>query len=256
MHLALVYKLMQAVRETGLAVKVINASYPGVVNAVLGKVGLAPTTGIGELANNIPALRKALASKLDCSLEQVEVQLVMQRYLSHRISRSGDTGGAPFHLTVLVNGENVTRLVDMETIFKLLPTQWKRIGGTPGQMMTAASATVVFDSIVNNIVRTTHAPGPNGLPGGYPVRVAADSVEVVLPDGLTIDQAIRINEDCQRFDGIERIDEEGTVYFADREMSILKTMLDYECRRMPLAEVEDQAKELQAKYLVFASKHQ
>ncbi len=58
-----------------------------------------------------------------------------------------------------------------------------------------------------------------------------------------------------QFDGIEKIDENGTVYFADREMSILKEMFGYECKRMPLSETEDWARELQVKYASFASKY-
>jgi hypothetical protein len=65
-HLHLVYKLMQAVRLSGLqaSVKVLNAMYTDVVHPILGKVGLAPTIGIGDLANNIPALRLSIAWEL------------------------------------------------------------------------------------------------------------------------------------------------------------------------------------------------
>jgi hypothetical protein len=90
-HLTLVYKLMQAVKQVGQAVTVINATYPDVVNAVLGKVNMALTTGVGDLANNIPALRKSIALKLGKPLEQVDVRFFAQRYLSHRISRAGNT---------------------------------------------------------------------------------------------------------------------------------------------------------------------
>ncbi len=253
LHLTLVHKLMQAVKQTGLVIKVINATYPDVVNPVLGKIGLAPTTGIGGLANNVPALRKSIALKLQQPLEQVDVRFFTQRYLSHRISRAGDAGGAPFHLTALVGGKNLTHLLDMETIFDLLSTTFKR---APGHLMTAASAAVVFEGIANDTGKITHAPGPNGLPGGYPVKLHEKSVEVVLPDDLTIEDAIRLNEDCMKFDGIERINESGAVYFSDREMSILKEMFGYECKYMPISEVEDRAMELRAKYVAFASKYQ
>ncbi len=72
---------------------------------------------------------------------------------------------------------------------------------------------------------------------------------MVFPQGLTLEEAIRINEDGQRLDGIEQIDNDGTVYFTERNMAILKEVLGYECRRMPLAEVEGWARELRAKYL-------
>ncbi len=255
LHLTPLYKLMQAVQQTGLAPKVINASYPDVVNPVLSKAGLAPTTGIGDLANNVPALRKSIALKLDQPLERVEVRFVAQHQLSHRISRWGTSGGMPFHLTALINGQNMTHLLDMETIFELLPTKFKRLGGTPGYFMTAASAVTIFEPMVNNTGTITHAPGPNGLPGGYPVQVSEKGVEVILPDDITIEQAIELNEDSQRFDGIEKIDENGTVYFTDKGMSILRETLGYECKQMPISETEERAKELRAKYLEFARKY-
>lgn len=254
-HLTLIYKLMQAVKQTGLPVHVINATYPDVVNQVLGKIALAPTTGIGDLANNIPALRKTISLKLGKPFEDVSVYLFMQRYLSSRISRAGSSGGAPFHLTVMVNGEDVTHLLDMSAIFELLPTTFKRMGGTPGQLMTAASAMTVFAAMASDTEIITHAPGPNGLPGGYPVKVSRDAVEVILPNGLSLEQTIKINEACQHYDGIEHIDETGTVFFRKQEMGILKEMFGYECFRMPISEVEDRAKELQAKFSAFVEKH-
>jgi hypothetical protein len=58
-----------------------------------------------------------------------------------------------------------------------------------------------------------------------------------------------------RFDGIERIESDGTVYFAEKNMAILKETLGYECKRLPLSEVEYRARELYAKYQEFAGKH-
>jgi hypothetical protein len=247
LHLTLVYKLMQAVRASGQVSTVVNAIYPDVVNPVLKKGGLAPTTGIGDLSNNVPALRKAIAMHLNVALEQVEVQLVMARYVSYWMSRRS-VMNAPFHFVALVNGENVTHLLDTAAIFAQLPTTFKRIGGTTGLLMTAASAIVVIEGIVTNAARITHAPGPNGLPGGYPVSVDRQGVSVVLPDDLSMGAALEINEAGLRLDGIEKIDTEGTVYFTEESMAILKETLGYECRQMPLAEVEYRAQELRDRY--------
>ena len=38
-----------------------------------------------------------------------------------------------------------------------------------------------------------HVPGPNGLPGGYPVRLKDGHVELDLPAALTRDEAIAWN---------------------------------------------------------------
>jgi hypothetical protein len=246
--LAPVYKLMQAVSQTGLPIKVLNASYPDVINTVLNRVNMAPLTGIGNIANNIPALRASIALKLQQPLEQVDVRFVAAYSLNHRISRQGDAGDIPFHLTALVNGEDVTHLLDRDTVFDLLPTRFNRSAKGGSQLITAASASVVFQSMVNDREVITHVPGPNGLPGGYPVRVHAQRVEVLLPPGLPLEAAIAINEADLRFDGIERIEQDGTVIFADQYMAPLTNLLGYACHSMPLAEVEQHAQELYERY--------
>lgn len=122
-------------------------------------------------------------------------------------------------------------------------------------LITAASATTVINGMANNTGEIIHAPAPNGLPGGYPVRINAQGGEVILPDDLTLDKAIRLNEEGQRFDGIDKIEQDGTVYFTDKEMTIMKDMLGYECRKMTLLESEDIANQLRLKYIEFAKKY-
>jgi hypothetical protein len=190
-HVLPVLQLMRAVKQTGLPTQVINATYPDVVGPVLHQVGLAPSTGIGDLANNIPALKMSLAVKLHRPVEQIDTRLIAHHYVSRHMTQSGTAHGAPFHLTVLIDGEDVTPLVEMDTVFDLLLTAFKR---TPGPQMTAASAASIFDGLVNESGKIVHAPGPNGRPGGYPVQVGKQGVEVTLPQGLTLEEAIHINQ--------------------------------------------------------------
>jgi hypothetical protein len=207
--------------------------------------------GIGDLANNIPALRKSISLKLGVPVEQIDVRLVAQHHVSYWMSRKGNSDGAPFYFVALENGKDVTSQLSISTLFDQLPKQLKR---APGNLMTATSAVIVFNAIVNNTGQIVHAPGPNGLPGGYPVKVGKDGVQVELPSGLPLDEAISINTTAQQLDGIEKIDDDGTVHFVERHMSILKALLGYECKSMPLADVEDRAQELLAKYAAFTRK--
>jgi hypothetical protein len=247
-HLLLVYKLMQAVQQAGVPAIVVNATYPDVINSVLSQVGLAPLTGVGDLANNIPALRLAVAAELGVLSEQVEVRLIAHHYVSYWMHRTGAAGDAPFRFQALVDGVDVTSKLRPTTLFRALAQQWKRCSGS---LMTAASAAIVFDGLVNDTGKLAHVPGPNGLPGGYPVRVSYQKVQVDLPAKLTLERAISINLVGQQRDGIDHVDEDGTVYFSERNMAILKELLGYECVRMPLVETEERAKELLARYAVF-----
>jgi hypothetical protein len=58
-------------------------------------------------------------------------------------------------------------------------------------------------------------PSPHGRPGGYPVRIEKGEVSLDLPPGVTEEQAIRYNQQQALSDGVERIDDDGTVHFTE-----------------------------------------
>ena len=90
-------------------------------------------------------------------------------------------------------------------------------------------------------------PGPNGLPGGYPVVAGPAGVEVRPPLGLDLAAAIKINEDSHRFDGIDRIEPDGTVIFTSQNADILRDQLGYECYSLAPSEIHPRAEELMRK---------
>jgi len=255
MHLTLVYKLMQAVKLTGLDIKVINSAFPDATHTVLDKVGLAPTIGIGNVANPVPSIRSSIAYRLQRPMKDVTVFFFAQHYVSHYLPRFGTAGGAPYYLKAMVDGEDVTNEVNMEEVFADIPIRFRRSGGRDGQILTASSAVGITLAVADDTGDFMHAPGPSGLPGGYPVQVDRNGGRVVLPKGLTIEEAVRINEEGQRYDGIERIDEDGTVTYAEKSVEIMKKMVGYDCKVMKLEETEEQSKELGQKFMEFTEKY-
>ncbi len=255
MHLTLVYKLMQAVKQTGLDIKVINSAFPDATHTILDKVGLAPTIGIGNVANPVPGIRSSIAYRLGRPMKDVTVYFFAQHYVSHYLPRFGTAGGAPYYLKAVVDGEDVTNDVNMEEVFADIPTRFRRSGGREGQILTASSAAGITLAVTDDTGDFMHAPGPLGLPGGYPVRVNRDGGKVVLPKGLTMEEAVRINEEGQRYDGIDKIDDEGTVTYAEKSVEIMRNMVGYDCKVMKLEETEEQTKELGRKFKEFAGKY-
>ena len=255
MHLVLNHKLMRAVADSGIKTRVVNAAFPDAVGPVLAKVGLAPAIGIGNVANIIPALTHGVAHVTGADVEDVEVRLVAQHYFSHYVPRFGNAGRGAYHLSARVSGRAFDGELDHDAVFAQLDGHLKRIGGVAGQFLTAASAVRVLRAMATDSGILAHAPAPEGLPGGYPVRVYRDSVLLDLDENLDRADAIRINEECQRADGIERIEEDGSVVFTEPEMAIMKSMLGYECRRMALADAPAWAEELAARYAAFAAQY-
>ena len=253
MHLVLNHKLMQAVARSGLDVRVVNAAFPDAVGPVLAKVGLAPTIGVGNVANIVPALTHGVAHLAGKTVADVELRLVAQHYFSHYVPRFGEAGRGAYHLSARVGGQAIE--VDHAALFAQLGGRLKRLGGAAGQLLTASSAVRVLHGMATDSGILAHAPAPGGLPGGYPVRVGRDGGALDLDERLTRADAIALNEACQRADGIERIEEDGTVVFTEPEMAIMKSMLGYECRRMSLADASGHAEELGAKYRAFAAQY-
>ena len=256
MHLTLVYKLMQAVKQTGLDIKVINSAFPDATHPVLDKVGLAPTIGIGNVANPVPAIRASIAHRLGRPLKDVTLYLFAQHYVSHYLPRFGTAGEAPYYLKVMLDGEDITGDLDIDAVFADIPTRFRRPGGRDGQILTASSAVTITLAMADDTGDCTHAPGPSGLPGGYPVRVDKTGGSVILPKELMLEEAIRINEDGQRYDGIDRIDDDGTVHYTESSVTIMKEMLNYDSKLMKLEDTEAQSEELGRKFREFAGKYQ
>lgn len=252
MHLAPAYALMRAVRQSGVRALTVNVAFPDAVNAVLDKVGLAPDVGAGNIANLVPATRSAIALMADEEPDKVRVKLIGQHFFSHFVPRGGLPDEANFHLCYWVNGVEWTGEFSARNIFDRVATHFRRLGGVDGQFLTAASAVKVIESLYGLEETETHAPGPHGLPGGYPVRIGMGKVLLSLPYGIGRSESISANQLGQRQDGIDTIGADGCVSFGVEQMSVMESLLGFFMPRMQVAEAASWAIELGRKYQAFA----
>ena len=257
MHLTLIHELMQAVRAAGSGATVVNASYPDVTHPVLATVGLSPDVGIGNIAIPLVGLRLALADEHDVELDRVQIRAVFHHHVNFKATRTGDPRPAPFHVSAWLGeadrpaaGEPLP--VDPATVFAPLATTHKRSSGPHFQHVTAATAGLVLRALLDGSEVYTHAPGPAGLPGGYPVRIADGVVSLALPEGIDLATAKQINDEGARFDGIERIDADGTVHFRSENAEPLRRYLGYDAAPLRLAESRARSVELMQRFVRFA----
>lgn len=248
MHLTLIYKLMIAVRQSNIKARVINSSYPDVVNPILSKIGLGPYIGIGNVANPVPGIRYSTAHTLKCSPTDIEVRLFAHHAVSYRISRKGSAINIPFHLTIYKNGTDITPSIDLDRILDLLPGQFRRLSGKEGQQMTASSAVSIIKALNSDKMCAVHAPGPFGLEGGYAMLISENSMKINLPADLTIDAAIELNKAGGYFDGIEKIESDGTIWFNMEKMEIMKKIVGYSVRSFNVLDTERYAHLLKKLY--------
>ncbi|MHB1219077.1 MAG: hypothetical protein ACYC1L_12870 [Alphaproteobacteria bacterium] len=243
-HLALTHKLMTALERTGRSPLVINSAYPDVVNVALSRIGRAPTVGTGNIDLLVPAIQHWVASRLRVPMRQVVPYLVAHNFHSSNILLHGTTHDVPFYLKVLVNGSDVTSQFDRKDLIADIP-RLSRIPVAAGAgTIAAGSLTKTVLALINDTGERTHAPGPMGLPGGYPVELSQSDVKIRLPDDIDLAQAIAINEAGQRAEGIARIEADGSIVLTDEARDVLSSVFDLEIERFRPDEAERVAHEL------------
>lgn len=251
MHLTLMHGLMQAVKASGIAAITVNAAFPDAVNPILSRVGLAPDIGVGNVANLIPAVRCSIARLLECAPVDVQVRLYAQHFFSHYVPRGGLPPRASYRLLYEVTDRPVLPRLPAESVFSTVKSEFRRLGGIDGQFLTACSAVTVIEGLFSLTPVRVHAPGPLGLPGGYPVVLCEGRIDVQFSDDCPQDEAVRINSICQSQDGIDEIHCDGSVTYNPQCMAVMQAMLGYSKKTMAIEQSVEFAHELASKYRTF-----
>ena len=255
MHFVPTYKLMQAVKKSGIKTHVVNAAFPDLVNPALGKIGMAPTVGIGNIDNLLCSSRIVAAKMFDVPLRVVTIYMVAPHFFSYYVSRFGKDGGAPYYIKVMIDDRDVTPQINRDEFLANVITIGKRPGGVQANPVVASSVCKIILGMLFDTNELGHAPGPNGLPGGYPIKLSADGVEVFVPEDLTLEEAIRINTEAQSFDGVESIEDDGTVVITKKSADIFKKLFDFDCEVYTVKDCETKAKELDEKFKKWAAQY-
>ena len=237
----LVSKLMKARKEAGITAPVLNHSYPDAVNPVLWRNGLGPLVGAGNLDLTVGEVRRKISVAENIPITEVIVYLIAE----HAIVSQGTRTGVPFLFRALVRDKDITSKFDIDSLISD-----SLINATPADKTSwlnepcvAASAVRNIRAIINDSNEFAHAPGPNGLPGGYPIRISANGVEVVLPGDVTLEEAVKINLDGLRREGVEEIKDDGTVVLTDEAYNTQKELYGLNLREFHFADMEEIAKE-------------
>lgn len=241
-HLTLIYKLMQAVKKSGTNPVVLNNSWPDIVNPMLWGAGLGVLVGGGNLDNIVNEIKRKISVKEDVPMSAVTVYFLCE----HVINVMGVRTGIPYFLKIMIGDKDVTSRYDAASLIsdRLMapcPPEWISWIVHP----EVASSTVKnIMAVLNDTNEFTHSPGPNGLIGGYPMRIGAKGVKIELPEGMTMEQAIKYNTDQAKYEGVEAIKEDGTLIVTEEAYQITKKLLGLECREIKVADTAEWSKEL------------
>lgn len=207
-HLLPAVDLMAAIDAAGIETHVVNASFPDVVNHVLWRhFGHGPTAGAGNVEICAAQTIRYLVDVVKADPSEIHVKLVG----SHALLAYGPGAGVPYRLDVHVGGRDISDSVDLGTMLDWPePISWGKVDVFS---LFGASAVKNVVALAGDVPVRTHVSGPMGMPGGYPARIGAGHVDLDLPDGMTPEEAISLNSAAARWDGIDRVDSDGTVTF-------------------------------------------
>jgi hypothetical protein len=208
-HLLPASRLTQAIDAAAVDTVVVNAAFPDVVNpAIHGRYGHGPIAGAGNVEICVAQIIRYMVDVAGVDPGGLDVSLVG----SHALLSYGPD--VPHHLELTVEGRDVTDEHDFTAMLHWpKPIEWSRVDEFS---LFAASAVKNVLALLGDDETRTHVSGPNGLPGGYPARIATGRVELDLPAGIDIDAATDLNARAAAWDGIERIEADGTVVYTDR----------------------------------------
>ena len=244
-HLLLPFKFMQALEKSGIDTHVVNGSFPDVTGPALwNHFGFGPTIGMGNID-----LTAAQVTRYVSELEGVPPREVMLSLVSsHAFLVHGIRQEVPYFVKILLGDRDITNEYGVKNAVRehglgKASSADKRAASSYFNYVTASSAVKNIVAIAENSNEYTHAPSPNGLIGGYPVRLGSKGAKVILPGDLTLEKAIEINKAAEKFDGIEKIKDDGTIVFTNTTYSIMKE-LGYDCRELSFDDLESRGREL------------
>lgn len=257
LHLLPAMRLMEACAEVGIEVPVVNVAFPDVVNPVLGGLGLTPATGAGNSDLLHPGIRCLVARRFGVPVTDVDVRL-----LAHHnhvdlfwtgLEEVEELNPSTFWLRVASGGEDRTEEVDPSELLReagrLLPK------GRAIAQRTASSAAKNALLLLGETRTRTHTSAPVGLVGGYDVCLSKAGVEILWPEPLSPDEAKAVNERAQVGDGIERIEDNGTVRFTEAAASVMHEVLGYDCKVLHPKDAEGRATELRERLAILTTSH-
>ena len=217
--LPILLTVMRALREVDYPGPVASLPWPDGTHAVLAKLDLTPTIGLGNAGMILMRVRAALrAAALEegRAIEALPLVRVLGDASTLWHCLAGQPPADPEDGCRVYLGEEGTRADALAYRGHPWPT-----GFDLNEITTAASLPVLRALLPGEEPLRFTCPGLHGNPGGYPVRIEGQSVDYDLPAGLTLNEAVAFNTRHFHDEGIERVEADGTVTYTDVARAIM-----------------------------------
>jgi hypothetical protein len=240
LHLALMQKFRDQIAMAGLKSFWIGASFPDVINAMLNRSGYGPDCGIGNVQEPISKIQMGVSHLLGANPTEIEVKLVAQHAFEYFVLNDHEAPELPpYMLKVRLGRKDVTDLA--ETVLRQpFPFPYDM----HFNRVTASSALVALSALTDETEKQIHLPGIGEYVGGYPVLASKAGIKINLDPEWSLQQAIAVNEASLKWDGIENMDHDGTIFFTEETKQGLFKLLGKKVERLSLDNAQEQAADL------------
>jgi hypothetical protein len=157
----------------------VNACFPDVVNTMIAAMDLPVTCGIGNIQILAHAFAGTLAGEAASELRLLAHYQNLAAWRRPLAERQGANARA--------------WIGDRETADVLARFAEVQLTPEPVIDISGAAAAPLMMALAHKLEWRGHAPGPAGLPGGYPVRAANGALELDLPAAMTQEAAVAWN---------------------------------------------------------------
>jgi hypothetical protein len=241
-HLAPMLRLRECWTKSGLSAPWVAASEPDLVNAILHLTGAGPTAGSGGIATAVPRIRFLAAQQAKAPVQEITVRLVAGGSFADCLAGEGNAKELPpFLLKVTWHGQDITLAVRDKLKAKVPP-----LADADHARITASATLDLLAALGDDRPHDLHVPAPNGLLGGYPVKINRRGAEVDLPAAWDLEHALGINATALAYDGIATLDKDGTVTYTPRGIAAFETLLGERVERLRPPNAQSLAEKLVA----------
>jgi hypothetical protein len=220
-QLPLITAVMLAVKELDCIAPVVNCSYPDLTHPVLAQLDLAPTIGIGNVSMIQYRIQSVLRQDRNQSSKEIQSYSPLVRVLAHHshvkaAMQSIRPCGNTSYPKVFI-GEIGQQFND------LAYTGAPLVVDSNLNALSAESGLPILQALLpNRLPLRISAPGPLGLPGGYPIQIVDRRIELDLPQTIDLRTAILDQWQSARLDGIANVDNNGTISFTESTQALLQ----------------------------------
>jgi hypothetical protein len=237
-QLAVPLAVMRAAAQAGYSRPIANLSLPDVTGPILAALNLAPTIGLGNASMIQLRARAAWRAAHPDATHPPLIRVIGHHAQLFNVMQAAPPSD-PDHRCRIYLDEQGHRDDDLA---------YQAPGLDPGPRynhITAAAALPVLTALLPDAPPLRwSAPAPHGLPGGYPVRIDNQAVALDLPPDVAADEAIAFNQRMSSGDGVDHIDDDGTVHFTPACQEAVADIAADLAEPLPIDELDTRAARL------------